>query len=197
MGAKKLAQEIIELEIRRDKILNVFMGNMKKTIKKWSIILDIDSFKHTIKNLHVEHMLSKGGTNYFAWTNEDAKQRNFEIFVGKMLNNKRKYFHYPEVNRLFNLKVFYMMTTSRSSVEMETYHCEEVGGKDILIYKYSGTAYHGFGSIDVSVVQELRINMETSMVEYYKDSEETYDSGIRILNTDFIDKLLERKTEKS
>jgi hypothetical protein len=83
-----------------------------------------------------------------------------------------------------------MKSTSRSSVEFDSYKIDEDGR---LVYNYSGTAYHGFGSVDNTVQQELVINLEKMCIERFEDSTRQYhsrDSGSKKIDCSFIKKLI-------
>jgi hypothetical protein len=186
-----ISEEIQRLEARKVKLVDGVIANCKKSIPSWAASMDINEFKKSIQHLFTETANKRGGTDYFTWGKTENINLSFQDFVKKALKDKEAtYFHDPRANRFFKLKRFHMRCTSRSSAEMEYYTVNKQGH---LVYNYSGTAYHGFGSVDDSVQQVLVIDLDKMVVTDYTDSKRQYhsrSSGIHRLDTDFIDKLV-------
>jgi len=185
-----LYEEIKNIEIRKNQIVSSIMNDMQKTVKEWSKDISFAHFNESITNLFAETFNQREGTDYFAWTSNEEIQKDFEIFVKKILKNKEKLFLNKYDSRFFTLKKFNMKSTSRSSIEFD--YCS-INDKGQLVYKYCGTSYHGFGHVDNTVQQEMIIDVEKKNVDYYLDSTKqhhAHDIGCIKLKDSFIKKLI-------
>ena len=204
----EISEQIKSLEDKRKDLIVSVMKGVRKPITEWAATLPAEEFKEALRNLYVESHRHQHGRDYFTWGETKSIQSTFEWYVkmimegdceeeGKLhenlvryhknFENDDKFFYYKGLNRFFNLKRFKSHCTTRSTHKTES-HTINKDGK--LVYSYSGTAYHGFGSVDDSVQQELIIDMEKMSVYSYTDSTDKYDprsSGIHTINTDFID----------
>ncbi len=200
-----LSEGIKELEAKRKSIILNTMDELRKTIPQWACELPLKDFKKSLLNLFVESHNEIHGTDYFTWKETKDIQEDFEWYVKRMIeeeeggketvkeyhDGKDRFFYYPEIHRFFNLKKFKMQSTSRSSHKTEKYDVDEEG---MLVYSYSGTAYHGFGSVDDSVQQELIMDKDKMIVVDYTDSTDEYDqrsSGFHKIKTKFIDEWVD------
>jgi len=204
----EISEQIKSLESKRKDLIQSVMKSVRKPITEWAATLPAEEFKVSLRNLYVESHRRHHGTDYFTWQSTEYIQEKFEWYVkaimegdceqeGKLneklvryhknFENDDKFFYYKSLNRFFNLKRFKSLCTTRSTHKTES-HTINKNGK--LVYSYSGTAYHGFGSVDDSVQQELIIDMDKMSVYSYTDSTDKYDprsSGGHTINTDFID----------
>ncbi len=196
-----LSKEIAKLEAKRKSIILNTMNGLKKTVPQWACELPLKDFKKALLNLFIESYNNRHGKDYFTWGSTDDIQDDFEWYVKKMIeegdehqetieeyhNGENMFYYLPDIHRFFYLKTFRMSSTSRSSHKTEKY---DVNKNGMLVYSYSGTAYHGFGSVDDSVQQELIMDIDKMIVVDYTDSTDEYsprDSGIHKIKTKFLD----------
>ena len=194
-----ISKKIKSLEKQRKTIITSVMEDARKNLSEWAAKLPAEEFGLAMQNMFVESSKRRGGTNYFTWNETESIQRDFENYVKQALTDKDskkfRYFYYKPYQRLFNLKTFKMLCTSRSSMVTEKYDIDDKGN---LVYDYSGTAYHGFGSVDNSVQQQLVLNLQDLSVVHYTDSTDKYfqrSTGGHSLDTEFIKKLVGSKSD--
>lgn len=204
---KEISTQIKALEKEQRDLITSVMVDSRKNIFTWAAILPLDEFKVSIKNLFAESYNKKHGTNHFAWNKTETIQDNFEWYMKRImegscevenkfdediekyhknLENDDKFFYYKPLNRFFNLKKSKSRCTTRSTHMTEKY---SVNDKGQVVYSYSGTSYHGFGSVDNTVQQELILDMDNMRVVNYTDSTDKYSPRYcgHDINTDFID----------
>lgn len=203
---------INRLQKEQKESIKLILSLSRKNICQWASELPLADFKKAFLNLFVESHNKHHGTDYFTWGKTEGIQKEFESYTKMMmegdcenenkfhedvekyhknLEDDDKFFYYPTYNRFFNLKKFKYTSWSRSSHQTDSYCIDEKG---MVKFTYSGTAYHGFGSVESSVQQELTIDPNTFQVKDYIDSTDKYDprsSGIHTLNTDFLDGWVE------
>lgn len=204
----ELSNQIKSLETKRDESIKSIIKEIRKPIIEWATILPSKDFKDALENLYVESHSRCHGTDYFTWGDTKSIQDKFERYVKMIIegdceikgkfndellryhkNNEGddKFFYYEPLSRFFNLKTFKSRFTTRSTHKTEKYF---INKNAEIVYTYSGTAYHGFGSVDDSVQQELIIDMDKMSVIDYIDSTDKYsprNSYGHKINTDFID----------
>ncbi len=182
----KLAQDIRDIEAKKETLLESVFDAAQKTIKEWSKVTDRNKFKQAIYSvIHIKLLTQYGAKNF-----PNNIQKQFESEVKSMFKSSDRYFYYDEIPQFIQL--LKAQPNSRTRKFDQTIVVDVNDGL-LFEYHYVGTAYHGYGSIQNHVEQELIIDITTMTLVDYNLSTASVNIFChdREVNTDFIDRLID------